>query len=178
MPMIYLYGLKWNKNPKYLRPVDAMTEAQARAAWADPSAVFSVSAGPDLEPGKVPDFTITAGVNERVIMDRYQPTGRLASSYSYQAETTIRDGSQLFLCQVDLWRADKTYSTYSYQPDGSGRTMVWEGDEHVVYAFSGLDVSGNWLKPGLSWGDWERVGYHEPDYLPLDPRQGTEIARN
>ena len=176
--MNYLFGLKWNKRSKYLRPVDPMTEDQARKAWETPGEVFSVSVGPDLEPGRVPAYTVTVGVNENVSVDRYHPDGALAVSYSYHAESTIRDGSRLFLFQVSTWGEDRSYASYEYRPDGWGRTMVREGEDDVVYEFSGVDVSGQWIDPGLSWGDWDRVGLHEPTYRPLDPAQGTEVARN
>jgi hypothetical protein len=175
--MNYLFGLKWNKRPKYLRPVDPMTEDQARKAWETPGEVFSVSAGPDLEPGRVPTYTLTVGVNEMVVVDRYRPTGGLASSLGYRAESTIRDGSRLFLTDVSVWGEDGSHAGYEYRPDGWGRTRVREGEDDVVYEFSGLDVSGQWIEPGLSWGDWDRIGLHEPTYEPLDPARGTEVAR-
>jgi hypothetical protein len=176
--MNHLFGLKWNKNPKYLAPIGPMTPAQARTAWDTPDEVFSVSAGPDLEPGRVPTYTLHVGVNETVVVDRYHPSGALASSYFYDAESTIRDGSRLFLTQVSTWTEDRTHASFEYRPDGWGRTMVKEGDDDVVYEFSGVDVSGHWIEPGLSWDDWDRIGLHEPSYLALDPADGREVARN
>lgn len=176
--MNYLFGLKWNKRPKYLRPVDEMTEEQARKAWEAPDEVFSVSAGPDLEPGRVPAYTLTVGVNETVVVDRYHPSGALAVSYFYTAESTIRDGSRLFLGHVSTWDGEGGHASFSYRPDGWARTMVKEGAEDVVYELTGVDVSGHWIDPGLSWGDWDRIGLHEPTYRPLDPAEGREVARN
>ena len=175
--MNYLYGLKWNKRPTFLCPVRPMTEEQAREAWDSEDEVFSVSAGPDLEAGKVPTYTINIGANETVVVDRYHPGGSLASSYYYDAESTIRDGSRLFLSQVSTWDGEEGHATYEYRPDGWGRTRVDEDGTDVVYEFSGIDVSGHWIEPGLSWGDWDRIGLHEPSYERLDPADGTEVAR-
>jgi hypothetical protein len=174
--MNYLFGAKWNTNPKYLSPIRPMTEQQARQAW-EGDGTFSVSAGPDLEPGRVPAYTLAVGVNETVVVHRYHPTGALAASLFYDAQPTIRDGSRLFLSQVSTWDGEGGHATYSYRPDGWGRTTVKDGTDDVVYEFSGLDVSAHWIEPGLSWGDWDRIGLHEPAYRPLDPAEGTEVAR-
>jgi hypothetical protein len=176
--MNHLFGLKWNTNPKYLSPIRPMTEEQARKAWETPDDVFSVSAGPDLEPGRVPAYTLHVGANEGVVVDRYHPSGRLASSYFYDAESTIRSGSRLFLAQVSTWTEDRSHTSYEYRPDGWGRTTVKDGEESVVYELSGVDVSGHWIEPGLSWGDWDRIGLHEPAYHVLSPAEGREVARN
>src|SRR3954470_11508301 len=114
--MNYLYGLKWNTRPKYLRPVDEMTEEQARKAWETPDEVFSVSAGPDLAPGRVPAYTLTVGVNETVAVHRYRPPGSLALTLFYESESTIRDGSRLFLRQVSMRHEDLSGTAFEYRP--------------------------------------------------------------
>jgi hypothetical protein len=140
--------------------------------------VFSVSAGPDLAPGRVPAYTLTVGVNETVAVHRYRPTGSLALTLFYEAESTIRDGSRLFLRQVSMRHEDLSGTAFEYRPDGWGRTRIKEGHEDVVYEFTGVDDSGHWIEPGLSWGDWDRIGLHEPTYHPLDPAEGREVGRH
>lgn len=174
--MNHLYGLKWNDLPDFLCPIRPMTEKRARKAWHKPDEVFSVSAGPDLEPGKVPAYTLTVGVNEIVLVDHYHPDGSVAVSHFYRAESTIRDGSRLFLTDVSVRDEDRATS-YEYRPDGWARTHVYADDGDTVYEFTGLDVSGHWIEPGLSWGDWDRIGLHQPDYVRLDLTRAAKVTR-
>jgi hypothetical protein len=164
----HLYGRKWNSDPDHRRPVDPMTEDEAHAAW-DAGEVFSVSAGPDLEPGRVPAYTLDVGVNDTIVVTRWTDEGRKRVVYFYTAQAD--QDRELFLGQVD--HHEGGYRCDEYRSNGWGRTRR-EGDgEDTIYEFKKLDLSGHRL-PALEWGDWDRVGLHDPQVAELDPAQAAK----
>ena len=163
----YLYGWKWNSFPNYRRPVKEMTEAAARKVWDDKGVQFSVSAGPGLEPGRVPDYTMSIGYGgETVIVERYDSNGSIEVIMGYD----LIDG-RLFLSDVTEYllpddgkyhHQDDTLGVrmYVFKPDGYCRlrTSVTAAPDDTVEELSGVDVSSHWID-ALEWGDWDRVGY-------------------
>jgi hypothetical protein len=167
-PNRYLYGWTWNKFPDMRRPVKPMTEAQARKVWDEKGVQFSVSAGPDLEPGRVPDYTLAVGyAGESATVERYDAQGSIQVIMNYD----LVDG-RLFLANVTEYllpedgkfhRQDDTLGVrkYLFKPDGHCRlrTSLTAAPEDTVEEFSGVDVSSHWID-ALEWGDWDRVGYY------------------
>jgi hypothetical protein len=167
-PNRYLYGWSWNSLPDCRFPVDEMTEAQARKVWDEKGVQFSVSAGPGLEPGRVPDYTLAVGyAGETATVERYDAQGSIGVILHYR----LVDG-RLFLMFVteyllpddgEFHDQDDTLGVrmFHFKPDGycELRTSVTAAPEDTVEEFSGVDVSSHWID-ALEWGDWDRVGYY------------------
>jgi len=166
--MRYLYGWKWNERRR--APVDEMTEQEARAAW-EQGPQLGVAAGPDLEPGVVPEYSLTASPHgEDVSVRHYAAEGSVEAVLAYG---TV-DG-RLFLEEVTEYlypddgqfhsqMANLAVRRYFFQPDGYCRlrTRIKEAGAETVEEFSDVDVSDHWLDP-LAWGDWDRIGRHRPE---------------
>lgn len=165
--MTYLYGFDWHD--EYRKPIDEVDENAARELW-EKGPQFSVSAGPELQHGTVPDYTLVIGkLGEAVRVFRYTEHGTIASVYVFGTEDH-RGESQLFLRQVDvmLYPGDERFylrseaeatSTFRFAPDGWARRRLSVAGQprSAVSQFTGVDVSDHWETP-LTFGDWDRLG--------------------
>lgn len=172
--MNYLYGHSWH--PKLRKPVRPLTEKQARERWEN-GPDFCVAGGPDLEPGRVPEYSLVVGrQGQFVTATRYDQHGSVVAVYNFKHVDERPD--DLFLKQVTLYTypgEDRWYdelhcsavATYQFRPDGSGqrRLTVKAAPADEVVEFEGVDVSDHWEAP-ITWGDWDRFGRDRTPALP------------
>jgi hypothetical protein len=163
----FLYGWKWHSSGRF--PIDEMTEDQARTAW-EKGPQLGVAAGDDLAPGTVPAYSLEMSpYAEDVRVVHYTPEGSIEAILDYG---TI-DG-RLFLEEVTeyVYPDDGQFKEqdgctanrgYFFKPDGYAelRSRVKETGVETVEEFTSVDVSDHWLD-SLEWGDWDRIGKHQP----------------
>ena len=166
--MKYLFGWTWHELLR--QPIREMSEAQAKASWTKGPQVC-VAAGPELEVGVVPAYTLSMSARaEDVRVTHYTPAGSIEAVLDY--ETTE---GRLFLMQVTEYLypdQDRYYSqpqctavrSFFFRPDGTGdlRTNISAAEAVTVEEFSGVDVSRHWVDPITTWGDWDRIGTYNP----------------
>lgn len=191
--MKYLYGWSWNDLPEYRKPIRPVTEAKARKAF-EAGTQLTVAAGPDLAEGQVPQYTLTVNrENQYVGVTTYTRGGSIARVLHYTSGVEGHEG-ELFLQEVVLYEYPDEDSYYGvtdhvgpmayYEPRGYGRLRVAGRTDGVappdqvdtLYEFEGLDLSTHWI-PDLAWGDWDRVGLHEPEYARLDPEKADSVRQ-
>jgi hypothetical protein len=167
--MEYLYG--WDWQPRLRQPVKELTEDEARTRFED---------GPQLgvtavaEPGAVPLYTLTmSGQAQDVRVARYDEHGSVVA----QLDWTVVEG-RLWLEEAAEWvypddgefhdlGAALAFRSYYFEPDGTVelRSRLQDAEAETVEQFSDVDVSDHWTEP-LTWGDWDRVGLHQPKAPP------------
>ncbi len=161
--MQYRFCWKWDDDAR--RPVDEMTEAEARRAWAE-GPQLGVAAGEEVSDGAVPAYSLEMSpLGEDVRVHHYDAAGSIVAILDFG---TI-DG-RLFLEEATeyLYPDDGEYHgqsghqamrMYFFKPDGYARlrTRVKGTEVETVEEFTDVDVASHWVEP-LDWGEWDRIG--------------------
>jgi hypothetical protein len=191
----YLYGYGWNDLPDYRRPIRPYTEARARKVF-EAGGQLTIAAGPDLVEGDIPRYTLTIRREvQHVGVTTYTPGGSIERVLVYSGDVKGARPGQLFLTEVvpyeypdqDTYHGvtDHVGPMSYYEPTGYARLRVAGKEPGVqpadqvdtLYEFRRLDLSTHWVPDLTTWGDWDRLGLLEPDYVRLDPDKAAKVRR-
>lgn len=185
--MNYLYGVNWHDQLR--KPIRPLTAAAAKRKFGS-GPQLSVSAGPALEAGVVPDFTLLVGAEgSSVAAVFYDASGTVTTRYDF----SVPDGGdhdRLFLHQVTLWsypEGDRWFDLMharatiivQFRPDGWARRRFAQtgAPQAHVTEYVDVDVSQHW-EDRPSFGDWDRFGLRREPALPNEDADGNEDGGN
>lgn len=162
--MNYLYGRDWH--PTLRKPIKEVSEKEARRQFDVKVPQLSVSAGPRLEHGQVPVYTLKIGRGGWAVdCHRYNPVGSISTVYAFREVDgrPFLDNVVIYLYPDDdryySQMHAKAVSMFTFRPDGWARRRfsVKDAPQAHVSEFTDVDVSAHWEDP-MAFGDWDRFG--------------------